>query len=100
MVSKDLPISPRLQVVNKYCSTPNIHWKTALDILAYIKRINEYGIIHQKSKLANVSLEVLADTDYGSKATDRRSVSGGAITCGGACCIYWFSMTQINATLL
>ena len=32
-----------------------------------------------------ISLEVFADADYASKATDRRSVSGGAIMCGCAC---------------
>ena len=31
-----------------------------------------------------ISLEVFADANYASKATDRRSVSGGAIMCGGA----------------
>ena len=40
-----------------------------------------------------ISLEVFADADYASKATDRRSVSGGATMCAGAC-MYWFSRTQ------
>ena len=40
-----------------------------------------------------VSLEVFADVGYAREATDRRSVSGGAIMCGGAC-LCWFSGTQ------
>ena len=40
-----------------------------------------------------ISLEVFADADYASRATDRRSVSGGAIMCAGAC-VCWFSRTQ------
>ena len=39
-----------------------------------------------------------ADADYGSKATDRRSVSGGVIMCGGAS-VSWFSRTQKCVTL-
>ena len=38
------------------------------------------------------------DADYASKATDRRSVSGGLIICGGAS-VCWFSSTQKCVTL-
>ena len=38
----------------------------------------------------DISLEVFADTDYASKAIDRRSVSGGAIMCRGACVCCFF----------
>ena len=41
----------------------------------------------------------LCHADYASKATDRRSVSGGAIICVGACCVCWFSRTQKCVTL-
>ena len=40
-----------------------------------------------------ISLEVFVDADYASTATNRRSVSGGATMCGGAC-VCWFSRTQ------
>ena len=43
-------------------------------------------------------LLVFADADYASKSTDRRSVSGGLIMCGGAC-VQCFSRTQKCATL-
>ena len=40
-----------------------------------------------------------AGVDYAGKATDRRSVSGGAVMCGGACvCVFFFSRTQKCAT--
>ena len=39
-----------------------------------------------------------ADADYASNATDRRSVSGGAVMCAGAC-VCWFSRTQKCVTL-
>ena len=47
---------------------------------------------------SSISLEALADADYASKATDRRSVSGGAIMCADAC-VCWFSRTQKCVTL-
>ena len=53
----------------------------------------------ERGTLSGISLEVFADVDYASKATNRRSVSGGLIImCGGAsvCC---FSRTQKCVTL-
>ena len=41
---------------------------------------------------------MFADADYASKATDKRSVSGGSIMCGGAS-VCWFSTTQKCVTL-
>ncbi|CAM9606791.1 unnamed protein product [Pylaiella littoralis] len=41
---------------------------------------------------------MFADADYASKATDRRSVSGGLVMCGGGC-VSWFSRTQKCVTL-
>ena len=59
---------------------------------------SEYGITFQRGTLSGISLEVFADADYGSKVTDRRSVSGGLIMCGGAS-VWWFSRTQKCVTL-
>ena len=39
------------------------------------------------------------DADYPSKATDRRSVSGGAVMCAGACAC-WFSTNQMKCVIL
>ena len=49
---------------------------------------SEYGITFQRGTLASISLEVFADPDYASKATDRRSVLGGAIMRGDACLVH------------
>ena len=48
--------------------------------------------------LFSLQLEVFADSDFASKATDRRSVSGGIVMCGGAA-VSWFSRTQKCVTL-
>ena len=66
--------------------------------LAHINGTSDFGITYQRGALANISLEVFADADYTSKATDRRFVSGGAIMCGGAC-VCWLSRTQKCVTL-
>ena len=87
-------ISKAVRAVTRYCTTPRaIHWKAALGILEYINGTSEYGITFQRRTLSSISLEVFAYADYASKATDRRSVSGGAIMCGGAS-VCWFSRTQ------
>ena len=64
----------------------------------YINGTCGFGITYQRGTTVGISLEVFADTDYASRATDRRSVSGGAIMCAGAC-VCWFSRTQKCVTL-
>ena len=92
-------ISNAVRAVARYCRAPRaINWKAALGILEYINGTSEYGIAFQRGTLSSISLEVFADVDYASKATDRRSVSGGAIMCGGAS-VCWFSRTQKCVTL-
>ena len=87
--------------VARYCFSPKaVHWKSALGVLAYITGTCGFGITYQRGTTVNISLEVFADADYASRATDRRpdSVSGGAIMCAGAC-VCWFSRTQKCITL-
>ena len=92
-------ISNAVRSVARYCSTPKaVHWKAALGILADINGTSDFGITYQRGTLASISLEVFAVADYAIKATDRRSVFGEAIICGGAC-VYWFSRTQKCVTL-
>ena len=93
-------IANAVQAVARYCTAPRaIHWKAALGILEYINGTSEYSITFQRGTLSGISsLEVLADADYASKATDRRLVSGGLIMCGGAS-VCWFSRTQKCVTL-
>ena len=59
---------------------------------------SQYGITFQRGTPSSISLEVFADADYASKATYRRSISGGVIMCGGAS-VCWFSRTQNCVTL-
>ena len=83
-------IANAVRAVARYCAEPReIHWKTALGILAYIKGTSGYGITFQRGLMDGLLMQVFADADYASKATDRRSVSGGLVMCGGAC-VQWF----------
>ena len=79
-------ISNAVRSVARYCSALKaVHWKSALGILAYINGTCGFGITYQRGTTVGISLEVFAGADYASRATDRRSVSGGAIMCAGGC---------------
>ena len=92
-------IANAVRAVARYCTTPRaLHWKASLGILEYINGTSEYGITFQRGTLSGISLEVFSDADYASNATDRWSVSGGLVMCGGAS-VCWFSRTQECVTL-
>ena len=92
-------ISNAVRSVARYCSAPKaIHWKSALGILAFINGTCGFDTTYQRGTTVGISLEAFADADYASKATDRRSVSGGTIMCAGAC-VCWFSRTQKCVTV-
>ena len=92
-------ISNTVRSVARYCAAPKaVHWKLALDILAYTNGTCGFGITYQRGTTVGISLKVFADADYASKATDRRSVSGGAIMCADAY-VCWFSRRQKCVTL-
>ena len=65
-------IANAVRAVARYCTaSSDIHWEAALGILEYINGTSEYGITFQRGTLSGISLEVFADADYASKATDR-----------------------------
>ena len=70
-----------------------------LGILGYINGTSGFGITYQRGTSAGIFLEVFADADYASKATDgASSVSGRVIVCEGSY-VCWFSRTQKRVTL-
>ena len=92
-------IANAVRAVARYCASPKeVHWNAAIGILGYVKRTSSFGITFQRGSYAGLDMQVYADADYASKATDRRSVSGGLVMCGGGC-ISWFSRTQKCVTL-
>ncbi|CAB1116924.1 unnamed protein product [Ectocarpus sp. CCAP 1310/34] len=69
-----------------------------MDILGYARRTSHFGLSFQRVTVKGLSLQGYADADFASKAADRRSVSGGIVTCGGGA-VSWFSRTQKCVTL-
>ena len=47
---------------------------------------------------SGVDLKLYVDSDFASRDTNRRSVSGGVVMCSGAC-VSFFSRTQKSVTL-
>ena len=43
------------------------------------------GITFQRGVVRGLSMQVFVYADFASKATDRRSVSGGLVMCGDVC---------------
>ena len=98
-ISTRADISNAVRSVARYCCTPKaIRWKAAFGVLAYINGTFGLGITYMRGTVTDIFLEVFADADYASKVTDRRSVSGGVIICGGAR-VCKFSRTQKCVTL-
>ena len=94
-----LDIENAVRAVARYCSAPKmVHWKAALGILGYAVRTSSFGITFQRGTVEGFHLVSFADADYASKATDRRSVSGGVVMCAGGG-VSWYSKTQKCVTL-
>ena len=73
-----------VRAVARYCSAPNmVHWKAALGILGDAVRTSRFGITFQRGTVEGFQLVSFTDADCASKATDRRSVSGGVVMCAG-----------------
>ena len=90
-------IANAVRAVARYAHSPRgVHWRTAIGILEYVFSTSGFGITFQRG--SGLELVAYADADYASKATDRRSVSGGVVMCAGAC-VCWFSRTQKCVTL-
>ena len=88
-----------VRAVAMYPHTPKlVHGKVNLHILTYVRFMSSYGITFQRSTASGVGLEVFVDSDFASRATDRRFVSGGVVMCAGAC-VSFFSRTQKSVTL-
>ena len=88
-----------VRAVARYSHAPKlVQRKAALHILMHIRFTSSYGITFQRGTASGVGLEVFVDSDFASRATDRRPVSGGVVMCAGAC-VSFFSRAQKSVTL-
>ena len=87
------------RAVARYSHAPkSVHWRAALHILMYVRFTVGLGITYQRGTENGVALEVYVDSDFASKATGRRSVTGAIVMCAGAC-VSFISRTQKSVTL-
>ena len=90
-------IANAVRAVARYANQPrDVHWSTTIGSLEDVFGTSDLGVTFQRGR--GLELVGFADADYTSKATDRRSVSGGAVMCAGAC-VCWFSRTQKCVTI-
>lgn len=77
-------IANAVRSVSRNANKPRVvHWKTSIGISECVFSTIDFGItFHKANGLELVAFEY---ADYASKATARRSVSGGAILSVGAC---------------
>ena len=67
--------------VARYLHAPKLlHWQAAMQILMYVRFTSSFGI---RSRM-----KLFVDSDFASKATDRRSVSGAVVMFAGVCMMY------------
>ena len=92
-----LDIANAVRGVARYANTPReVHWSTAIGILEHVLGTCYLGVPFQRGR--GLELVGHSDSDYASKATDMRSVFGGAVMCAGAC-VCLFCRTQKCVTL-
>ena len=91
-------VANAVRAVARYTNSPRgVNWKTAVGILEYVIFTRGFGITFQRG--SGLELVAYADADYANTATERKSVSGGAVMCAGSC-VCWFSRNQKCVTLL
>eukprot|EP00903_Cladosiphon_okamuranus_P021398 g19668.t1 len=76
-------IAPALNAVQMHAhSACDRQWQALLRILAYLNATKHFGITYVRG--SGLDLEVYVDASYADKETDRRSLTGIAVTVGGA----------------
>ena len=79
-----------VRAVARYSHSPKlVHWKAALHILHYIRLTSGHGITFQRGMVSGVDLELYVDSDFASRDTNWRSVSGCRDVCLGVCVIFF-----------
>ena len=87
-----------VRAVARYSHAPKrLHWQAAMHVLMYV-RFTSSWIIFQRGMVGGDRMELFVDSDFASKATDRRSVSGAMVVFAGACVMYLYR-TQKSVAL-
>ena len=78
-----------VRAVARYSHAPKrLHWQAAMHVLMYVRFTSSFGITFQRGMVGGDHMKLFVDSDFASKATDRRSVSGAVVMFAGACVVY------------
>ena len=78
-----------VRAVARYSHAPKrLHWQAAMHVLMCIRFTSSFGTTFQRGMVGGDRMENFVDSDFASKATDRRSVSGAVLMFAGACVMY------------
>ena len=78
-----------VRAVARYSYAPKrLHWQAAMHVLMYVRFTNSFGITFQRGMVGGDRMELFVDSDFTSKATDRRPVSSTVVMFAGACVMY------------
>ena len=84
-----------VRAVARYSDAPKrLHWQAAMHVLIYVRSTSKFGIAFQRGMVGGDRMELLVDSDFATKATDRRSVSGAVEMFAGACVMYLCRMQK------
>ena len=88
-----------VRAVARYLHAPKwLHWQAAMHVLMYVRFTSSFGITFQRGMVGGDRMELFVDSDFASKATDRRFISGAVVMVAGACVMY-LCRTQKSVTL-
>jgi hypothetical protein len=74
------------------------HWKYAKSILRYLKGSATMGLVYKSQGPKKLQIEIFSDSDWGSNADDRKSISGFIVHINGNP-VSWTSRTQKSTAL-
>ena len=78
-----------VRAVAGYSHAPKrLHWQAAMHVLMYVRFTSRFGITFQRGIVRGDRMELFVDSDFASKATDRRSVSGVVVMFADDCVMY------------
>ena len=78
-----------VRAVARYSHAPKqLHWQAVMHVLMYVRFTSSFGITFQRGMVGGDHMELFVDSDFASKATHRRSVSGAVVMLAGACVMY------------
>lgn len=85
-VQTRLGVRNTVRTVARYCSPPKLlQWEAAFSILQYIQSTSASGTTFQRGTGGGIDFDLYVDSDFASKTTNHKSVSGAVVRSASAC---------------